>query len=68
MLKNCSIESSIQKGLFLNFDEDGMINISILNKTHIILSVEKWVEFCNYSEESKTEEQLMMEHFGASYE
>jgi len=67
--KNCSVESELQKGLFLNFDEEGLINIVINDgKVHMIMHIAQWVKLHNHLDEDTTEEKLLMEHFGATYE
>jgi len=64
-LKDCSVESILQKGLYLNFDEDGYMNIVSTGDPYIIMSIEQWVKVIQYIDKSATRISLLKEHFGA---
>ena len=66
--KDCSIESNIQKKLFLNFDEEGLVNIVFTGTPYAIMSIKQWSRLSKLINPIVTETSLLKDHFDAEWE
>jgi len=68
MLKDCSVQSKLDEELYLNFDEEGFINIVFTGDPYMIMSIEQWANIHNLIDEDITQESLLKDHFDARFD
>jgi hypothetical protein len=67
-LKDISVQSLLNEELWLNFDEEGLVNIHIIGKIHSVMSLKQWESLYKMIDPETDLDKLLWDHFEARFD